>query len=77
MKAKELNAHETLSYVQRNEVLNNLFNIECTKRGLRWSSQLQGGCKIGNKKVGIQKFHHTQLEIARIIYSNHADYYTH
>jgi hypothetical protein len=68
MKAKQIGSNEILRIVLRDEKMCEMFGDESAKRRLNFGSQINGGSKLGGKKVGVQRFHNEQLAIARSIY---------
>lgn len=67
-KAKQLNSNEILKIVLSDNKMCEMFGDESAKRKLTFGSQINGGSKLGGKKVGVQRFRNEQLAIARSIY---------
>lgn len=65
---RNLNLGEMYYHVMSDDVLREKYSIACNDAGLKFNSELHGGCRIGKKKVGIQKFSLKQRYIAANIY---------
>jgi hypothetical protein len=68
MKSKKLGSNQILKIVLKHDKMSEMFAQECQERRLKFSTTINGGSKIGSKRVGVQKFHNEQLSIARSVY---------